>query len=168
MQANLSDQSRNFAPRLRLLWTVLANQEPEDAHRFLFTPHQYARAASDTERQRIEDSAITSMAPRLIVAAGPTPRLEIERSIEGKDGPIAAIDGCGHLRLKVGDEESRHQVETILKNDSVLARHAETLTGYLEQALALAQEDDEVDADSSLYRPSIAAHDRRQHHEHGV
>ena len=144
VQANLSDPSRKIAPRLRLLWTVLANQVPTDSDKFLFTPHQYARAASDTERRRIEEAAIASMAPRLSVGAGPTPRLELERFMEGKDGPIAPIDACGHLRLTVGDEKSRRHVETILTNEGVLARHAETLTGYLEQALAFAEEDDEV------------------------
>ena len=166
VQANLSDPSREIAPRLRLLWTVLANQEPEDSERFIFGLSQYARAASDAERQRIEDGAIESMAPRLIVVRGPTPRLEFERFVEGTDRPIAPIDACGHLRLTIGDEQSRHQVEKILDNEGVLARRTETLSAYLEQALALAQEDDEVYANSSLYRPSIAAHDRNQHHGH--
>ena len=49
----------------------------------------------------------------------------------------------------------------------MLARHAERLTTHLEQALALAEEDDEIYSDSSLYRPSIKAHDQNRHHESG-
>ena len=45
----------------------------------------------------------------------------------------------------------------------MLSRHAETLTEYLEQALALAQQDEEIYRDSSLYRPSIAEHDQNRH-----
>ena len=45
----------------------------------------------------------------------------------------------------------------------MLARHAGTLTGYLEQALALAEEDDEINSNSSWYRPSIAEHDQNRH-----
>lgn len=166
VQGNLSHPSAEIAPKLRLLWTVLTNQEPEDPERFLLCSLQYARAASDAERRHIEDAAITSMAPRLTVAFGPTPQLELKRLVEGKNRPIAPIDACGHLRLTIGDDDSRYQVEKIFENKGALARHAETLTSYLEQALALSEEDAKVYADSSLYRPSIAAHDQNRNHEH--
>ena len=169
VQAQLGDPSRHIAPKLRLLWTVLSNQEPKNTRRFLFSSSQYARAASDTERRRIEDDAIESVAPRLIAAPGPTPPMQLERYFEGKNRPVPPIDACGHLKLTVSDEESRYQVEKILENENVLSRHAEKLTGYLDQALALAQEDDEVDPNSTDYRPSIAAHDQnRRHDEQGL
>ena len=38
------------------------------------------------------------------------------------------------------------------------------MTGYLEQALALGAEDDEVYDESYLYRPSIAAHKQNRDH----
>ncbi len=44
---------------------------------------------------------------------------------------------------------------------------ARRLTTHLEQALALAEEDDEIYSDSSLYRPSITAHDQNRHRESG-
>ena len=47
VQAVLSDRSREIAPKLRLLWTVLANQEPEDSQRYLFSRHQYFHGTSD-------------------------------------------------------------------------------------------------------------------------
>ena len=162
VQDQLSDSSTDIAPKLRLLWTVLSNQEPENTWRFLRNSNQYARAASVTERRRIEDDAIESVAPRLIAVPGPTPRLEFEQY-------VPPIEACGHLKLTVSNEESRYQVERILENEGVLSRYAERLTDYLDQALALAQEDDEVHSNSSLYRPSIAAHDQnRRHDEEGL
>ena len=99
------------------------------------------------------------MAPRLIVASGPTTRLEFARYFDGETEPILPIDACGHPRLLVVDEDSWFQLEGILEKPEVLSRHAETLTEHLELALGLAEEDEEVYSDSSLYRPSVAAHD---------
>ena len=104
------------------------------------------------------------MAPRLIVASGPTSRLEFARYFDGETEPILPIDACGHPRLLVVDEDSWFQLEGILEKPEVLSRHAETLTEHLELALGLAEEDEEVYSDSSLYRPSVAAHDQNQHH----
>ena len=165
VQNQLADPSRHIAPKLRLLWTFLSNQEPKNTWRFLFNSNQYARATSDTERQRIEVNTIESMAPRLIVVSGPTLRLKFKRLVEGTNRPISPIEACGHLKLTVIDQQSRYYVEKILANEGALSRHAETLTGYLDQALALAHEDDEVYPDSSLYRPSIAAHDQNPGHD---
>ena len=165
VHGQLGDPSTHIAPKLRLLWTVVSNQEPEDTLKFLSNPLQYTRADSVTERRCIEYDAIESVAPRLIAVPGPTARLEFERHVTGESRPVSPIEACGHLKLTVGNDDSRYQVEEILQSEDVLARHAETLTGYLDQALALAHEDDEVDPDSSLYRPSIAKHDQNRHHD---
>ncbi len=169
VQNQLGHPSRHIAPKLRLLWTVVSNHQPKDKNKFLFSSLQYARVASDTERRCIEDDAIESVAPRLIAVPGPTPRLEFERHVTGKNRPVPPIEACGHLKLAVGNEDSRYQVEKILENEGVLSRYAERLTDYLDQALALAQEDDGVYPDSSLYRPSIATHDQnRRRDENGL
>ena len=60
-----------------------------------------------------------------------------------------------------------HNIERILRKEGVLARHAERLTTHLEQALALAEEDDAIYSDSSLYLASIKAHDQNRHRETG-
>ena len=70
------------------------------------------------------------------------------------------IDTCAHVKLVSADYARRHQLAPILKEVDVLARHAETLTGYLEKALGLGVDDDKVPRDSRLYRPSLAAHDQ--------
>ena len=78
--------------------------------------------------------------------------------------PIPPIDACGHPKLVVVDEDSWSHVKGILKSPGVLSRHAETLTGHLEHALALGLEHEEIPSNSSFYRPSIAEHDQNLHH----
>ena len=158
VRARLADPNSNIPARLRLLWTVLLNHEPTDDWRYLWIADCYSAAASESERQRIEDEAIQSIAPRLVVRLGPAPRLARRQYFDEKSEPIQPIDACGHLKLVCGDEDSQHQLEEILKGTSVLSRHAEMLTGYLDQALTLMMNDDNAYMDSSLYRPSIAAH----------
>lgn len=134
-----------------------------DHHRFLWSANHLERVGSDAERKQIEDDAIASLAPRLIVVPGPSPLLAIARFWDREAGPIAPIDACGHPKLLVSDDRSLHSTEKIVSSSDVLSRHAETLTGYLEQALALAEEDDEIGSNSSWYRPSIAEHVQNQH-----
>ena len=150
-------------PRLRLLWTIISNHEPWDHQRFLWSKKHLQFVRTDAERKRLEDDAIASLAPRLIVVPGPTSHMAIARLWDGETGPIPAIDACGHPKLIVSSDESLHCTEKIVSSPDVLARHAGTLTGYLEQALALAEEDDEIYSNSSWYRPSIAEHDQNRH-----
>ena len=105
------------------------------------------------------------MAPRLIVLPGPSSHLEFTRYVDNRAGPLEPVELCGHLELIIADENSHHQLEKILEAETLLSRHAETLTGHLEQALVLAEEDDGVYSDSSWYRPSIAKHDQNPKHE---
>ena len=164
VQMQLATAEADIPPRLRLLWTVLTNYEPIRHQRFLWAPMHYQNARSDAERCGIEDAAVASMAPRLVVLAGPSTRLRIERNIDSTATPIPAVEACGHLQVFVSEEDARHSVEPILKSDGVLARHAETLTSFLAHALVLADEDDEIYSNSALLRPSIAAHDQNRHH----
>ena len=162
VQKSLAAPDLEIPPRIRLLWTVLSDYEPIDHWRFLGTFDHHQTANTEPERRRLEEEAIKSIAPRLIVLPGPAPGLAFRRSFDKKSRPIPPLDACGHLKLISGEEDSWHQVEKILENSEVLSRHAETLTGYLEQALALAVDDDDVHPDSSLYRPSIAAHEQNR------
>ena len=163
---NLADHDFDIPQRLRLLWSILLAGKPLDHWRHLWTSEQFLVAASDAERRRIEEIAIQSISPRLIVGLGPASELTFRQYFQATPSPIPPIDACGHLQLVAGDEDTRHRVEKILKDSDVLSRFAETLTGYLELALALANEDDKVDQDSYLYRPSIAAHEQNSDHEH--
>ena len=149
-------------PRLRYLWTILMDDAPRDEQRFLWSHELHRAAGSSEERERIEDAAVMSLEPRLVVHPGPSNRKKYEQYVNEDAKPIPAIDACGHPKLVISDEESRSSVEEILKNETVLARHAERLTGYVERALALGKEDDGVYSDSSDYRPSIAEHDQNQ------
>ena len=143
--------------RLRTLWTIVAHQEPIDHWRFLWTAEQHQAADSEPERRQIEDEAVKSLTPRLRVQHGPVPWWALQRSPSEKQEPLQ--DLC-HLKLVAGDPDSWIQIETIVRDNAVLARHAATLTGYLQQALVLADDADSYHPDSSLYRPSIAPHDQ--------
>ena len=165
VERRLVDSGANIPPRLRLLWTVLLDHEPSKPWGRPWTSERYAMANSDSERRRIEDEAIKCLAPRLIVRPGPGPRLAFEQYLGEKVGSIELIEACGHLKVTSGDEPIRYDVKDILENADVLARHAETLSDYLEQALELGAEDDEVYEDSYLYRPSVVVHDQNQEHD---
>ena len=155
IQRMLADKDTGIPARLRLLWTVLLNNKPINHWKDLWTFHRYEAAASESERRRIEDEAIESIAPHLIVQPGPSPTLAFRRYFQEKPRAIRPIDSCGHLRLVSGDEDCWHQVKEILQDPGFLSRHGETLTGYLERALCLGEEDDEI-GDSLSFRNSIA------------
>ena len=136
----------NIPPSLRLLWTVFLDHEPSDPWRFLWIVHHYKAAASPSERRHIEDEAVKSIAPRLVLHPG--------------------IDACVHLKLTVGDDETWEEVRDILQNSSVLSRHAATLTGHLERALALGADSGAPYSNSFSYRPSIKQHDQNRNRDH--
>ena len=167
VKGNLSDAEFDIPPRLRLLWTILSNYQPRNPRGVLWSSKHYLAAGSDDERRRVEDEVISDLAPELIVVPGPTTHVQFARYFDGNTEPIAPIDACGHPKLRVGGENTEFYIEGIFGKEGVLARHAERLTTHLEQALALAEEDDEIYSDSSLYRPSIKVHDQNRHHESG-
>ncbi len=78
---------------------------------------------------------------------------------------VSPIEGCGHLILVVGDTDHHHQIEGILQDHEVLARHAQTLTSHLKKMLLLAKDVEDSFLDSSVYRPSIAPHEQNLHDE---
>ena len=162
VEVELVQSEVEIPPRLRYLWTLLLDDAPRDEQRFLWSFELHRAAGSHEERERIEDAAVMSLEPRLVVHPGPTERKQYEQYVNEGGKPIPAMEACGHPKLVIGDEESRSNVEEIVNNETVLARHAERLTGYLERALALGEEDDGVYSDSSDYRPSIAEHDQNQ------
>ena len=152
----LADQSRDIPSRMRLLWTVLLQQEPIDPFALVWAVHRYENARSSSERRSIEDEVVRTITPRLVVRSGPGPRLAFQQR------RLEPIDACGYLRLEVGNEEKGHLAECILKDGAVLLRHAETFSGHLDQALALADDDDEERPQSFYFRPSIAPHEQNE------
>ena len=161
VRRKLADADVQIPSKLRHLWCILLDSESTDPWKFLWTSKQ-VRASSEPERQRIEEQVIKSIAPRFVVRPGPSSRLRFRQDYYKKPQPIRPIDACGHVKLLAGDADTRRQVFQILGDSSVLSRNAETLTGYLEHALTLVGDDDDIPSDSSLYRPSIAAHDQNR------
>ena len=164
VQKRLAAKDSKIPERLRLFWTVLLDDRTVSSRTGLWISDQYATATSDAERRRIEDEVIASITPRLIVRPGPSPGLTFQRYLDESPQPLPPIDTCGHLRLMSGEDDARNAADEFMKDTAFLARYAETLTGYLELALSLGDEDDEVQANSIFYRPSIAPH--LQNHDH--
>ena len=142
----------NIDPKLRHMWTILCAEETGDRHRFLLVP-QHLNAASEAERRRIAEHAIASIAPRLVVRPG------ADWGSRWRQQVLSPIESCAHLEVLAGDHDEHHLLEPVLKDRDILARYADTLTGYLEHALSLLKEVDGVTL-SLGYRPSIADHDR--------
>ncbi|MXY39709.1 MAG: hypothetical protein F4Y62_07920 [Rhodospirillaceae bacterium] len=165
VRRRLAARDSNIPERLRLLWTVLLDNRPTDPWRGLWTSDHYAAAASDLERRRIENEVMESIAPRLVVRPGPSPGLAFRQYSERRPRPVSPIDACGHLKLAIGNEDVWHRIRELLQDPDVISRHAETLTGHLELALSLGEEDDEVYSNSILYRPSITAHGQNPDHD---
>ena len=165
VKRSLAAEDLDIPPRLRLLWTVLLDTRPPDPWSGLWTSGRHKAASMDAERRRIEEEAVDSVAPRLIVRPGPASGLAFRQHLEENPSPLSPIDVCGHLKLISGDDDARRRFREILQSADAIVRHAETLTGYLERALDLGQEDDEVYPNSVLYRPSIAAHGQNRDHD---
>ena len=155
VRLRLAHPAESIPPKLRHLWTVLSSEATGDRRRFKFAL-QHFTAASDDERRRISDLAIASIAPRLVARPG----ADWQKSMQQES--LLPIDSCGHLELLVGDKDECPLIEPILRDRHVLARHAATLTGYLERALSLLAEAD-IATLSLDYRRSIADHEQNRY-----
>ena len=165
VRSSLADASLNIPSRIRILWTVLSNQNPIDHREHLWTTDHYSTSASESESRHIESEAVKSIAPRLVACPGPSPHLLLRPLFSKKAKPIRPIDACGHLKLVSGNESFRYTLESILTNSVDLSRYADTLTNYLDQALDLIETADNEISNSSFYRPSIAEHDQNRNSE---
>ncbi len=164
IEGRLAAEDTNIPERLRLLWTALLANRPPDPWKGPSSSDRYKAATTYVERLLIEEEVIESIAPRLVVLPGPASGLVFQQYVDGTSAPISPIDACGHLELVSGDDDSRQTSREVLQDDEAIARHAETLTGHLEQALDLGEHDDEFYPNSTFHRPSIAAHE--QNHDH--
>lgn len=162
VKASLASPSSEIPPRLRLLWTIVSDAEPDNPWNLEFTAEQYVAARTETERRQIEDGVIRSIEPRLVALRGPSSTVTFRHYLENEEESVSPLNSCGHLRLMAGNRDTLDQFASVLGKDAVLSRHAETLTGYLEKALILAEDDDGFPSSSTLYRPSIADHQQNQ------
>lgn len=162
IQRRLADEDPSMPERLRLMWTVLLGNPPADPWAGLWSRDQFAAAASEAERRQIEGEALARIAPQLVVCPGPAPGLALQRHYERNPPPMGAMELCGHLKLSSGAETTRDLACEILRDASVLVRCAETLTGHLELALVLGENDDAIYPGSHIYRRSIADHEQNR------
>lgn len=143
--------------RLRLLWTVLLDRRPLDRDKFLWASDHYRSAASDHERLSVEEGIVRDLTPRLDVRPGPALDRAFQRAHRG-GGLAYSIEDCAHLEVVAGSERVRDDPRAVLQGETVLARHAVSLTMHLEKALSLSATADGDMERSYLLRPSIADH----------
>ena len=161
----LAAKAHEIPAKLRYFWTIMLDSKPTDIWENNWTYDRYKAATSESECRYIEEQVVASIVPHLEVQPGPSSRLAFRQYIHEEVEPISPIDACAHITLTTGDKDARDQIRDILEDTEVLSRHAETLTCYLEQALTLGMDDDEVYKDSTLYRPSIEQHDQNQEND---
>ena len=165
IRMQLGSEDTEVPSRLRLLWSVMLKQAPMNPWESLWTSDHYRVADERSERREIEDEVIANMEPHLRVLAGPSSKVRFDQYMNGGAAAISPVEACAHLRLVAGDSDHQHQIESILQDPEVLARHAPTLSRHLEKALELAKDADDIFPDSSIYRPSIAPHGQNLHDE---
>lgn len=148
IRSSLTESDSSIPSRLRLLWTVLLQAAHTRPRRFVFQAKQHDVAETDFEMRQLEEEVLRSLAPRLVVHSGPPSSLRFQRLLDGDTNRILPIETCGHLRLRVGGRKARYEVQRFLADHDILARHSERLTGYLEEAIALLPDADDVPTDT--------------------
>lgn len=163
VRMHLAETDSNVHPKLRFLWTLLANSEASDMRESLWLSGQYTKAATDREQSTLAQQAIFSVLPQLKVRPGASSRLRSRNLFKKDETPISLIDGCVHLELVIGDPDFRHDVDELIARPEILAAHAEELTTYLELAIDLLASADEYEGLPYFYRPSITPHKQNAH-----
>ena len=152
----VDDPNLTIDPRLRLMWTILVNQQTKDSRADLWLPDQF-KLADDAEKAAIVQVAMQTIAPRYIVAPGASS--EFGWKIYDPKAPDPdPIEACAHLELVVGNQDDLEMAEDILKQPDVLGPFAFILTDYLAHAVELLRHTGEWHGDTSWDRPSIADH----------
>ena len=164
VRIELAEGKVRIPPRLRLLWTVLLDRRPLDRDRFLWASDHHRSAASDHERRSVEEDLVRDLAPRLEVRPGPAMD-RVFRRLGRKGGLADPIENCAHLEVVAGSEYVRDAPTAVLQGESVLARHAVSLTAHLEKALSLSTVAGGHLDRSYFLRPSIADHQQNADYE---
>jgi hypothetical protein len=127
--------------RLRLLWTILLNDQPADPEFLLWSNDLLKNATSDFERTTVEQALVDSLRPRLAVRPGPSPSLRF-RTFDNGDAALTPLAECAHLVLTLGDSDSRTRQTKSLQRSDVLTKHAFKLTDHLRLATELLTHDE--------------------------
>lgn len=163
-EAISADPDLKIDPRLRSMWTILVNQQIKDFRADLWLPEQYA-IASATEKERIVEIAMQTIAPQMTVLPGTSSEIQFRKIYDSKAPDPDEIEACAHLKVVVGNQDDLHLAEEVLKQPGVLGSRAFILTAHLNKAIALLNQSKEWCGDTCLERPSIADHAQNQDRE---
>lgn len=151
---SLGHPPKPISSRLRLFWTVLLNEQLPDFRSLLFLEKQYRQAGS-AEKRRLEEVVLRSLVPRLTVLPGPSRRALTQAWSDTGAASTSPIAHCGHLRVRVGSERLWPNEMTVPREPNFLCRHAERITTFLLDALALLRHDDQVPNDPVTGRAQL-------------
>lgn len=143
IRRSLANPPQPIPAKLRLFWMVLLDEQVPDFWSVFFVEEQYRKAGS-VEKRHLEDVLLRSLVPRLTVLPGPSQRVEFQRRFDPDAPPTSLIEGCGHLRVRVGCDRIWLSAKKILDEPEFLCRHAERITTLLVDALVLLRHDDQV------------------------
>lgn len=160
-QPNAKDPLPDIPKRLRLLWTVILNDQPDDYEAQSWSAELLKNAKTDFERTIVEGIITENLRPRLVVRPGPSSQLRFQ----SHDNPTAALtpmEECAHLVLKLGESAHRPRRVKASECSGFLAKYAFKLTDYLLLATELLALDESGFTLSEFYRPAIEDHEQNR------
>jgi len=148
--------------RLRLLWTILLQSEPEDPDEDLWWAQLIANATDPLERRLVEQALIASLRPRLVLRPGPSSELRFRYFSAEKALQLTPLEECAHTALIVGRGRRDFNLEGASFGENMLADHAFSITKHLLEIDDLIIFDEDDFKNPMFYRPSIADHDQNR------
>lgn len=151
--------------RMRVIWTVLAEDVSIFRSDLLWFKKHHEIASSTLERDLVASALVESLMPALVVSPGPSFRTRMRRVYGKGSDTQQPYEELAHLKVVVGSENHEHLLGSLLSSSEFLGENATTFTNYLVRALALLKSDAEYIPYSVSYRPSIAPHNQNRNRE---
>ncbi len=155
----LSNQSSNIPEKTKLFWSVLVNQISVDSNQVFWLAKLWETNQSNHLYKYYEDKIIKEITPHLVVIPRGSERKSLKKIYPELDVIIDPIEEFSHLELVTIEEDNWLYLKDILINTSFLSRHAETLTGYLENVHSLSELAD-LNVEQTYFRKSISDHEQ--------
>jgi hypothetical protein len=152
----------NMPERLRLLWTIVLNDQPSDPELLLWSDRLIRNATSDLERRTVEHAVVDTLRPRLAVRPGPSSSLRF-RLFNNPGTALTPLEECAHLVLTLGDSDIQQRSSKALERSDFLRRHAFKLTDHLHLAMELLAHDEDGIRRADFYRPAIEDHEQNRY-----
>lgn len=151
--------------RLRLLWTILAQNAPVDHDEDLWWERLIENAASDTERALVGRAFVASVRPHLTVLPGPSRHVRFGDLHNDDPAPLTSLEECAHLKLSAGENWRDTRFDRMPFKEDFLANHAFTITEHLRHIAQLLPLDEAGFNLPWFYRPAIEEHEQNRNRD---